>query len=284
MWDCFVENKGLYFPFRQKGKFGLLDTCEAYGIKDIMSKEKKEENIDLIINNTSYTLAQKKKILDYCQADVETTLKLFIAQAQNIEQKNRLNKIEDFERELWQIMFRGYSQDCVVQVQKFGLLVDNRLIHEFDTYWPDVKDGIIKRRNEKLKVFNEDLSFSNEKFKSLVKKCGLQYKWPLLKSGFFTTNDKVVKKFEQLTNHPLLIEYRQLKKLLNTTKLSDYDLGHNGRVRTSFNMFGTLTGRCTPSSFKYLLSASKWARNFIKPEYQYLFAFQYLFDYGKFYN
>jgi DNA polymerase I-like protein with 3'-5' exonuclease and polymerase domains len=265
MWDCFVENKRLYFPFREKGKFGMLDTCEAYGIKDIMSKEEKEQNIDLIINNTSYNLAQQKRILDYCQADVETTVKLFIAQAQDIEQKNRLNKIEDFERELWQIMFRGYSQGCVAQVQKFGLSVDNGLLNDFDTYWPDVKDRIIKRRNEKLQVFNEDLSFSNEKFKSLVKRCGLQFKWPLLKSGFFTTNDKVVKKYEQLTNHPLLIEYRQLKKLLNTTKLSNYDLGYDGRVRTPFNMFGTLTGRCTPSSSKYPLSASKWARNFIKP-------------------
>ena len=32
-------------------------------------------------------------------------------------------------------------------------------------------------------------------------------------------------------------------------------------------MFGTITGRASPSSAKYPFSASKWARNFIKPSY-----------------
>ena len=32
-------------------------------------------------------------------------------------------------------------------------------------------------------------------------------------------------------------------------------------------MFGTITGRASPSSAKYPFSASKWARNFIKPSF-----------------
>ena len=49
------------------------------------------------------------------------------------------------------------------------------------------------------------------------------------------------------------------------TKLTAYTPGNDGRTRTSFNMFGTVTGRTSPSSSKYVFSASKWARNFIKP-------------------
>ena len=45
MWDCFVENKRLYFPFREKGKFGLIDTCGFYGIP-CMSKEEKDKNME----------------------------------------------------------------------------------------------------------------------------------------------------------------------------------------------------------------------------------------------
>ena len=51
------------------------------------------------------------------------------------------------------------------------------------------------------------------------------------------------------------------------TKLTSYTPGNDGRVRTSFNMFGTITGRASPSSAKYPFSASKWARNFIKPSF-----------------
>ena len=50
------------------------------------------------------------------------------------------------------------------------------------------------------------------------------------------------------------------------TKLTSYLPGHDGRVRASTNMFGTVTGRASPSSAKHPFSASKWARNFIKPQ------------------
>jgi len=264
MWDCFVENKRLYFPFREKGKFGLLATCGFYGIP-CMSKEEKDKNVNVIIENKNYTLSQQKQILDYCQKDVEETAELFLCQVDDIEEKSKLKNHEDFERELWQIMFRGLSQGCVAQIQKFGVPVDTYLINEFNDYWPHVKDNIIKRKNSNLNVYNDDLTFSNEKFKAFVIDCGLARRWPLLKSGFFTTNDKVVKKFEN--DHPQIKEFRQLRKLLNTTKLTNYILHSDGRVRTQLNMFGTLTGRCSPSTAKYPFNASKWARNFIKPSW-----------------
>ena len=61
--------------------------------------------------------------------------------------------------------------------------------------------------------YNDDLTFSNQKFKAFVIDCGLARRWPLLKSGFFTTNDKVVKRFEE--DHPQVKEFRQLNKLIN---------------------------------------------------------------------
>ena len=264
MWDCFVENKRLYFPFREKGKFGLIDTCGFYGIP-CMSKDEKDKNIKVITENETYTLDQQKQILDYCQQDVEETADLFLCQVDDIEQKSKLKTHDDFERELWQIMFRGLSQGCVAQIQKFGVPVDTHLINEFNEYWPYVKDTIIKRKNSNLNVYNDDLTFSNQKFKAFVIDCGLARRWPLLKSGFFTTNDKVVKRFEE--DHPQVKEFRQLRKLLNTTKLTNYILHPDGRVRTQLNMFGTLTGRCSPSTAKYPFNASKWARNFIKPSW-----------------
>ena len=41
-----------------------------------------------------------------------------------------------------------------------------------------------------------------------------------VKKWNFTTNDDVVKRFEE--DHPLIKEFRQLNKLINTTKLGFY--------------------------------------------------------------
>ena len=230
-----------------------------------MSKEEKDKNVNVIIENKNYTLSQQKQILDYCQKDVEETAELFLCQVDDIEQQNKLKTVKDFDRELWQIMFRGLAQGCVAQIQRTGVPVDTTLINKFNKYWGAVKDKIIKRKNNLLQVYNDDLTFSNAKFKTFVVNCGLGHRWPLLKSGFYTTNDKVVKKFQE--EHTKIKEFRQMRKLLNTTKLTNYILGADGKVRASLNMFGTLTGRCSPSTAKYPLNASKWARNFIKPSW-----------------
>tara|TARA_R110000744_G_scaffold111958_1_gene210150 strand:- start:528 stop:2390 length:1863 start_codon:yes stop_codon:yes gene_type:complete len=268
MWDCFVENKRLYFPFIGKDKTGMLDTCGRYNIENIGEADKEEE-LDFILKRNKYEgqpfeydSKDQKRIMDYCQSDVEATAQLFISQAQDIEVKNHLTK-ETFEQELWQICFRGYVQGCVAQIERNGIPVDNYRVSLFRDYWPKVKDTIITKINKRLNVYREDLSFSNELFKGLVARAGLKNSWPVLKSGYYSRNDKVVEKFED--HHPLIKEYRQLSKLLNTTKLSFYLTGNDGRVRARLNMFGTLTSRCSPSSSKYPLGASKWARNFIKP-------------------
>ena len=268
MFDCFVENLCLYGPFLEKKKTGLIDTCARYNIQTI-SEEEKDKELDFILRRDEfanlpfeYSISDQKRILDYCQTDVEELEELFIAQCEDIELKNKLKTDEDFERTLWEITFRGYSQGNVAQIQRYGISVDTRLIQRFNDNWVNVKDTIIERHNKKLDVFENNVC-KKSKFDKLVLKCGLGPTWPRVKSGNFTQNDKIVKRFEH--RHPLIKEFRQLNKLLNTTKLSFYQVGHDARVRAELNMFGTITSRCTPSSSKYPLSASKWARNFIKP-------------------
>ena len=271
MWDCYIENKCLYGPFLEKNKTGLLDTCARYNIGTI-SEEDKDKELDFILRRGEYadlpfkySEPDQKRIMDYCLSDVEELEQLFIAQCQDIEAKNKLITDEDFERTLFEITFRGYSQGNIAQIQRYGIPVDTKLISRFNKYWELVKNKIITGRNKSLNIYTDDLKFNREKFKQLVIRCGLRGTWPLLKSGHFTANDDVVKRYEH--RHPLIKEFRQLNKLLNTTKLSFYKVGHDGRVRADFNMFGTITSRCTPSSSKYPLNASKWVRNFIKPSW-----------------
>jgi DNA polymerase I-like protein with 3'-5' exonuclease and polymerase domains len=127
-----------------------------------------------------------------------------------------------------------------------------------------VKNNLIKEINQDIDVFTDDLKFNFKKFNALIIKNGLGDKWRRMKSGNFTTNKQVLKNNLHIEDIAKLNEIRTLQ---NMTKLTSYTPGNDGRVRTSFNMFGTVTGRASPSSAKYPFSASKWARNFIRPAF-----------------
>ena len=271
IWDCYVENARLYKPMRMgKGALKILTTAEHYGIEDKISQIEKDDNINLIIRQGKYkhlpfiySDKERKQILKYCTSDTEILRKIFIKQVEDIEDKNKLRTEEDFERELWQIQNRGYAMACVAQVEKNGIPVDVPLINKFNHYWPLVKNNLIRRYNKGLDVFTDDLKFNHIKFNELIKKNKL-YNWPRLKTGNYTTNKKVVKNFLHI---PDIAKLNEIRTFLNMTKLTNYEPGHDRKARTSLFMFGTVTGRASPSTAKYVFNSSKWARNFIKPSY-----------------
>ena len=271
IWDCYVENARLYKPMRMgKGALSILTTAEHYGIEDKITQSEKDDNINLIIREDkykhlpfTYSDKERKQILKYCKSDTEVLRKIFVKQAEDIEEKNNLITEEDFERELWQIQNRGYAMACVAQVERNGIPLDVGLVNKFNTYWPLVKNNLIRRYNKGLDVFTEDLKFNHEKFNELINKNKL-YNWPRLKTGNYTTNKKVVKNFLHI---PDIAKLNEIRTFLNMTKLTNYEPGHDGRARTSLFMFGTVTGRATPSTAKYVFNSSKWARNFIRPSF-----------------
>ena len=270
IFDCYVENARLYKPMRSgKGALSLLSTADYYKIEDKITEIEKQENLDLILRRNKYkllpfeyNLEEQKQILDYCQSDTEVLRQIFIKQVIDIEDKLKLKTDEDFEAELWRILNRGYAVGCVARVEQNGIPVDTRLISYFNNNWNNVKHKLIENINKDIKVFTEDHKFNFQKFNELVIRNGLSHKWPRMKTGNFTTNSKVLK---QNLHIPDIKKLNEIRTLQNMTKLSSYEPGKDGRVRTSLFMFGTVTGRTSPSTSKYPFNASKWARNFIKP-------------------
>ena len=70
-----------------------------------------------------YDLQEQQKILDYCQSDVEELAQLFVAQCLDIENKNKLETEDDFNRALYEILFRGYSQANFAQIERNGFTI-----------------------------------------------------------------------------------------------------------------------------------------------------------------
>jgi len=266
IWDTYVENARLYKTMRSgKGALNLLSTAHGYGINETMTKEQKDEERNIVIDNKTYTPGQRKRILKYCLADVETTEKVFLKQLEDIEKKNNLKTEKDYKRELTQIMFRGASQLNVAQVERNGIPFDNKLVDEFNRYWPRVKLHLIERYNKLINVFDEHGTEKNNLFQEMVKRNDLFDKWPrTFKTGELVKDKKVIAKFS--TNKEIKI-YQKIKYLLNLTELSMFKPGRDGRMRTSFHMFGTETGRCTPSTNTFVFGGPSWVRNFIKPSW-----------------
>ena len=61
--------------------------------------------------------------------------------------------------------------------------------------------------------------------------------------------------------------YKVIKDLMNITRLAIFNPSPDGKLRCSWNMFGTETGRCSPSSSQNIFGGSKWQRAFIKPSW-----------------
>jgi DNA polymerase I-like protein with 3'-5' exonuclease and polymerase domains len=267
-WDTYVENVRLYKTFRSgKGALDLLTTANHYGIPEIMSKEQKDIERGIVINNKTYTPEQRKRILKYCLDDVELTQKIFIEQVKDIEKKNKLETREDYETELSQILFRGASQLHVAKIEKAGIDIDYKKVNDFRKYWPAVEQKIIKKLDETINVFDEDGTEKYDKFVELVKRNKLFGKWErTFKTNKLRTDkkyiDKIISKFPDLIDFQI---YKDIRKLKAVTKLSVFNPCHDGKLRCSWNMFGTETGRCTPPTNANIFGGAKWQRALIKP-------------------
>jgi len=266
IWDTYVENARLYKTMRTgKGALNLLNTAHGYGINETMTKEQKDEERNIVIENKTYTAAQRERILKYCLDDVELTEKIFLKQIADIEKKNNLKTEKDYKRELTQIMFRGASQLNVALVERNGIPFDNELVNEFNTNWDNAKLHLIKKYNRLINVFDEHGIEKNKLFQDMVKRIGLFGEWPrTYRTGELVKDKKVIAKFSHIKEIRI---YQKIKYFLNLTELSMFKPGRDGRMRTAFRMFGTETGRCTPSTNTFVFSGSGWVRNFIKPSW-----------------
>ena len=92
-----------------------------------------------------------------------------------------------------------------------------------------VKDNLIREVNKEIDVFNDDLTFSFEKFNKLIIRNNLDRKWPRMKTGNFTTNKKIIK---QHLNNEEIEKFNEIRTLQNMTKLTAYNPGTDGRTRT----------------------------------------------------
>ena len=258
IFDCWTEYAKLY---KNRRELSVLAACAAYGYPNPMSKEEKDKNRDLIINQNTWTKIEQKRILDYCEKDVDETEHIFYGVLKDLEKYCG----NDYETLLEQAMARGQAMACVQKMQDNGIPVDNNLATDFVNYWSEVKSRVIQRFNKKLNLFDENSKFVHKKFEELIRRIDLWEWWPRTPTGKLKTNSTTLEIFE---HYPEIKQFKRIKNLVDSAKLVSIIISEDGRLRPygGFKMFGTHTGRCAPTS-KWIFGTSKWGRNIIKPTY-----------------
>jgi len=255
IWDSFVEEKKM-LNGKIKVGFGLLDTCERYNIKGVMSEAHKTLWRDTIINNfPNYSDEEQQGILKYNLEDVLTNEKLFYAQLEKLSFKNN-----NYHQIVSQACFHGRSMGVCAQIEHNGIPVNLEIYNDLDKHYEEVKKLEIDSLTKVFDCYDGD-KFSNKKFAAAIEKEGLLERWPKTEKGRLKTDDRTIYRFAEVS--PAIQQYRASKFIIESRKLKGYEIGKDGRSRTSLNMFGQSTGRTNVSTATNPFGAPRRMRTMI---------------------
>ena len=271
IFDTWTEYSKLY---KKSRSCSLRAAAIAYAYPNPISQAEKDKFRDMCIKQNTWSEDDKNKILNYCEGDVLMNEHIFYKILNDLE--NACGN--DYDILLEQAMARGQAMACYAKINKTGIPVDTALIQEFNDYWQLVKSAVIQRFNKDLGLWDENSKFSNKKFSDFIHKLGLQSDWPRTPHGKFKTDKNTYELFDDI--YPEVKKLKRISSLTNATKLVEYTVSEDGRYRPhnpdngkfGFGPFGTITGRCNPTS-KWFFGSSKWSRGFMKPSYGHALAY-----------
>ena len=129
--------------------------------------------------------------------------------------------------------------------------------------WEGIRSGLCELVAH-TGIYDHEQKFSTQRFAEYLNREGMG--WPRLFSGALDLQDSSFATMERA--FPKKIgPIRQVRRALSRTRLFDgITVGPDNRNRCGLSMFGTKTGRHTPSNAKFLPGTAAWLRGLIKPD------------------
>ncbi len=179
------------------------------------------------------------------------------------------------------------GQWCVdlAKIESVGIPIDRKAIQNLSNNFERVTRHSIEECNKVYKFYELKKQTKVEKelgiqpeyqkkdylFNQFVCSKNLQDTWPLTKGGKYSTEDKVLKDYENLREIELFRTTKKLKREMAayspaSKKEFDKAVGKDDRIRCYFNAFGTLTSRNAPPTKTFIPAQSKWLRALIRAE------------------
>jgi hypothetical protein len=230
----------------------LLEACDLFAIEH-MDKERKDAIRDLILRKapSEYTLEEWALIENYNAEDVETDIKLFMAEAAAID--------------LPAALFRGQYSKTVACMEHVGLPVDAAYIGELSAVWPDLRWHYI-RQLDHLRLYDNEGHFCEDRMAALIE--ARDWFWPRTeKTGKYRLDAKTFGKMA--ARYPELRSTQRLRDQIAELRLGAFvnTIGADGYSRCPILPFWTRTGRNQPSGkgLAFLPSLPAWVHGVVRP-------------------
>jgi len=258
----------------------LLGVCAVHGIST-RDQEHKDAMRDLILRGKPWTEKEIEGILDYCAEDTYDTTALLAAMWEKIPDtfycRERIDGLKA-------ALHRGRSMVGFAWMRYVGIPIDVEMTSRLSQHFETIMQDLYKEIRDEFPVFADDESFdiAPSKWLPFLKSKGWldnpAHPWPMTKGG--KKGDKKQPKRDMKrsgggegTIPQMALIYPELKKLSSVleirscTKLGlKFSVGEDGRHRVNFWAYGTVTGRCSPSSSEFMLAGGSPAfRHLAKP-------------------
>jgi DNA polymerase-1 len=251
----------------------LLGVCAIHGIST-RDQGHKDAMRDLILRGAPWTGEESQQILDYCADDVYDTAALLAAMWERIQDvfycRERIDGLKA-------ALHRGRSMQGFAWMRHNGIPIDVEMNSRLTTHFEHIMDELYSEIRQEFPVFNEDsYDIAPSKWKEFLRKKGWldnpDHPWPMTKGGRKRDN-RQPKRDVKRTIPAMALVYPELKKLStvleirSSTKLGlQFPVGSDNRHRVNFWAYGSVTGRCTPSSAQFMLAGGSPAfRHLAKP-------------------
>jgi hypothetical protein len=247
------ETNGMVKSELYKGKHDLLHALSYHGIYTITAAQKEEER-QLILRGGPWTPADRTRILDYCQTDVDPLDALL---------ERMLPSIRLHPKGLPRAVLRGRYTLAVARMEHTGVPIDVPLLHRLRTHWADIKLKLVAEVDAAYGVY-EGTRFKAGLFEAWLADNDMA--WPRTILGHLKldrdTFEKMVPRYEQV--HPVR-PLMELRHALGEMRLENLAVGSDGRNRVLLSPFGATTARNTPSNTGFIFGPAVWLRGLIKP-------------------
>ena len=245
--DLYVEFKRMTCgKEHEPGKPSLVYALDWFGLESLDITEK-DEMRELALRPGEYTHEERQALTDYCERDVRALERLLPRMLSSID--------------LPRAVLRGQFMKAVACMEHNGIPIDMPTLRLLNEHWETLKAELVGTIDAQFKVY-DGTHFREERFYQYLASHDIP--WPRHSSGELCLDDDAFGDMAKV--YPVLQPLRHLRQMMAMLHLANLPVGNDGRNRFLFSPFGTITGRCTPSTTRFIFSRPAWMRSLIRPE------------------
>jgi hypothetical protein len=248
--DLYVEfrnaSDGIPLPIGRS----LLGALSYHSIPAITAEQKTEDRA-LVMRGGPWSAAERRRILDYCQTDVDVLGPLL---------ERMLPGILARRNGFGQALLRGRYMAAVARMEHTGVPVDNETLGRLRMHWGSIKRDLVGAIDKDYGVF-EGTTFKAGLFAGYL--ADNRIDWPRTATGRVQLDKDTFRDMAKL--HPQLGPLKELRNTLAELRLEKLAVGPDSRNRVLLSPFGASSGRNTPSNSRFIFGPAVWLRGLIKP-------------------